>query len=175
MLVFDADNIEGGLILRLNEDVDVEVVTAGEGQEMAWRTGNGQVLPDIDGNGEEDTFIMFDIDNDFLYEVPDPGLQVRFEIEYLDEGNDTFRLEYDAQSGGPFGDGRYTGTEVIQKTNSGEFKTAVLILDNVFFGNRLGPEDGSGDFRISDERDGAETFRRGDRARAGCHASFRQG
>jgi tetratricopeptide (TPR) repeat protein/tRNA A-37 threonylcarbamoyl transferase component Bud32/Arc/MetJ-type ribon-helix-helix transcriptional regulator len=160
VVVFDAENMDGGLILRLNEDVDVEMVTAGENQETAWRTGNGQVLSDVDGNGMEDFFIMFDVDNDFLYEAPDPGLQVQFEVDYLDEGTDSFQLEYDAHSGGAFGDGRYKVAEVIQKTNSGEFKTAVFYLDDVLFGNRLGPVDGPGDFRIFDLHDGAETFRR---------------
>ena len=159
-VVFDAENMDGGLILRLNEDVDVEVVTAGENQETAWRTGNGEVLPDVDGNGESDTFIMFDIDNDFLFEFSDPGLQVQIEVEYLDEGTDTFQLQYDAQTGGPYGNGKYKEAAVIQKTNSGEFKTAVFKLDDVFFGDRMGPPDGLGDFRIFDMHDGAETFRR---------------
>ncbi|MCD4674124.1 MAG: protein kinase, partial [Anaerolineaceae bacterium] len=160
VVIFDAENMDGGLILRLNEDVDVEVVTAGENQETAWRTGNGEVLPDIDGNGMEDYYIMFDVDNDFLFEIPDPVLQVQFEIEYLDEGTDSFQLEYDAHSGGPFGDGRYKEAEVIHKTNSGEFRTAVFKLDGVLFANRLGPQDEPGDIRIFDNHDGAETFRR---------------
>ena len=162
VVVFDAENMDGGLILRLNEDVDVEVVTAGENQETAWRTGNGQVLPDEDGNGERDNFIMFDIDNDFLFEFSDPALQVQIEVEYLDEGTDSFLLQYDAHSGGPFGDGRYKEAAVIQKTNSGEFKTAVFKLDDVFFGDRLGPSDGSGDIRIFDGHDGAEDLPQGD-------------
>jgi len=158
VVVFNAQNMDGGLSLRLNEDVDVEVVTASENQETAWRTGNGEVLPDVDGNGEGDYFIMFDVDNDFLFEIPDPALQVQIEVDYLDEGTDSFQLQYDADSGGPFGDGRYREVEAIHKTDSGEIKTAVFKLDNVFFGDRLGPADGPGDIRIFDNHDGAETF-----------------
>jgi len=160
VLVFDADNMDGGLILRLNEDVDVEMVTAGENQETAWRTGNGEVLPGDDGNDISDSYIMFDVDNGILFEAPNQYLQAQIEVEYLDEGTDSFHLQYDAHSGGPYDDGRYRETENIEKTNSGDFKTAVFGLDEVFFGDRMGPEEEHGDFRINDNLDGAETIRR---------------
>ena len=107
-----------------------------------------------------DDFIKFDVADDFLFEVPDPSLQVQIEVEYLNEGTDAFMLQYDAQTGGPYGDGTYKEDAIIQKTDSGEFKTAVFVLSDVFFGNRIGAGETSGDFRIFDMGDGAETFRR---------------
>lgn len=156
VVVFDGENRNGGLRLRQNGDADVEMVTAGKNQEMAWRTGNNHVMPAEDGNEMEDSYIKFDIDDNFLYEVP-LDHQVQIEVEYLDDGTDAFHLQYDGDGGGPYGDGNYKEDAVIHKTDSGEFKTAVFVLFDPSLGNRI---DGDSDFRLYDQQDGAETIRR---------------
>ena len=154
-VTFFAGQISHGLRLYSGSDNDTEVFTVGETQEQAWRTGNNQPLPAEDGNQERDMYMVFDIEDEYMHNIP-PGSQVLLEIEYLDEGNDFFSVEYDAPSGGPYNDGTYKATEDIQKTDSGEFKTAVFNLSDAFFGNRVI----NADFRLNDYTDGAETIRR---------------
>jgi hypothetical protein len=81
---------------------------------------------------------------------------VRIEIEYLDEGTDKFNIQYDAVSGGISGDGQFKESDVVTKTSTGEFKTAIFTLSDAYFANR----DNGADFRIYDFMDGAETIRR---------------
>lgn len=154
-VVFDAKHTDEGLLSHSQFDYDVEVVTVGEDQELAWRTGNGRVLPSSDGNLISDFYMEFIIRDDALLQIP-AGRLVRIEIEYLDEGTDTFRIDYDAHDGGPYGDGTFKPTELIHKTGSGEFKAAVFELYDANFLHR----NNDSDFRISDLGDGAETIRR---------------
>jgi hypothetical protein len=146
-----------GLELKSGDDFDTEAILAGNPQEPAHRVGGGEVLPSDDGNETEDHFMQFNIDDSFLH-AGAPTQSVQFEIEYLDEGTDTFFIEYDGENDqGPFGDGRFTGTAVVMKTDSGEFRTAVLWVNDAFFENR----DKWDDFRISDAFDGGgEIIRR---------------
>ena len=155
-VVFDTDHTDEGLYIRLNGDADAELVMAGEDQESAWRTGNGQVIKTSFGNNDIDWYLKFDVDDRFLHQVPE-GVEIQIEVEYLDEGYDRFNIEYDAVSGGPNGDGTFKSTKEVRKTNSGEFKTAVFTLTDAYFANRTHHD---GDFRINDLRDGAETIRR---------------
>lgn len=152
---FDFDHTSNGLSMCSGGDVDTEVVNVGDAQEQAWRTGNGRVLPSPDGNTEQDWYMQFQVDDDFIYEGS-PTSQVRIEIEYLDEGTDKFNIQYDAVSGGPSGDGQFKESDDVTKTGTGEFKTAVFTLSDAYFANR----DNDADFRISDYSDGAETIRR---------------
>jgi len=154
-VLYDHDHTSNGLSLDSGGDVDTEVVTVGEAQEQAWRSGNGQVLPSPDGNTVEDYYMQFQVDDDFIFSGV-PTSAVRIEIEYLDVGTDMFNIQYDGINGGPEGDGRFKSTGVVVKTNSGEFKTAVFTLSDAYFANR----DHGADFRISDNGDGAETIRR---------------
>ena len=144
---FDFDHISNGLSMDSGGDVDTEVVTVGDAQEQAFRTGNGRVLPSQDGNTEQDWYMQFRVDDGFLY-AGSPTSQVRIEIEYLDEGTDEFSIQYDAVSGGPSGDGRFKDSDVVAKTDTGEFKVAVFALSDAYFANR----NNGADFRITRSR-----------------------
>jgi serine/threonine protein kinase len=154
-VVFDANHTEDGLYTHFQFDYDVEEITVGEGQEIAWRTGNGRILPSDNNNQWEDYYMEFIIDFDPLYAIP-LGRLVRIEVEYLDEGTDNFRIQYDSHSGGPYGTGIFQDTDFIKKTDSGIFKTAVFELYDAYFAHR----NNDSDFRIDDAGDGAETIRR---------------
>jgi hypothetical protein len=154
-VLYDQDHTTNGLLLDSGGDVDTEVVSIGDPPEQALRTGNGDVLSATDGNRVEDYYTQFRIDDGFIFRGS-PTSRVQIEIEYLDEGTDTFSIQYDAISGGPEGDGRFKDTGLLVKTDSGEFKTAVFALCDAFFANRIN----GGDFRIADSADGAEIIRR---------------
>ncbi len=151
-LAFVSPDSANGLERLVGGDADVEVVSVGE--EKSWRTGNGRILPSPDGNQVPDFYMIIDVDDGFMYQS-DPTSEVRIEIEYLDEGTDRFRIEYDAVSGGPFGDGRFKESEWVEKTNSGEYKIAAFELDDAYFANRIQ----GGDFRLNDDSEGFETIR----------------
>ncbi len=121
----------------------------------ARKTGNGTALPATDGNTMVDSFMQFNVEDNALLEGW-PTTSVRIDIEYLDQGVDTFTLQYDAVSGGPFGDGRYLESRLVVKTGSGQHLTATFVFKDVYFGNR----DNGADFRIDDRSDGAETIRK---------------
>jgi hypothetical protein len=154
-VVYDYDHTDSGLLLDSGGDVDTVLVTVGSPPEYARRTGNGLALSSEHVNRIGDSYMQFNVDDTFIFEGS-PTSRVQIEIEYLDEGTDTFNVQYDAISGGPFGDGRFKDTGVVVKTGSKEFKTAVLTLCDATFANR----DNGGDFRIADRGDGAETIRR---------------
>ena len=154
-ILLGANNVERGVFLDFGGDVDTEVVTVASPPYEARRTGNGQVLPSQDGNLDPDYYMQFRIDDEFIFRGS-PTSRVQIEIEYLDEGTDSFSIQYDAISGGPEGDGRFKGTGVVVKTDSGEFKTAVFPLCDAYFANRTN----GGDFRIADSADGADIIRR---------------
>ncbi len=82
------------------------------------------------------------------------GGHVQVEVDYLDQGMDTFNIEYDAAPSSD-SDGKFSGGGSVVKTNTGVYKTAVFNLCNAYFGNR----DNGGDFRISDNGDGAEIIK----------------
>jgi predicted amidohydrolase YtcJ len=153
-VVFDPTDQAEGLWLDSGGDVDTIIVSVGTQEELAVQTGNNQVLPADDGNIEKDAYMQFRVDDAFIYRGL-PTSKVQIEIEYFDQGTDSFNIHYDALNGGPYGDGRFKETNLVQKTDSGEFKTAVFLLDDAYFANR----DNGADFRISDNSDGAETIR----------------
>jgi hypothetical protein len=148
--VYDAAGQDGGITIDRGGDVDFEVVSVGG--ERAVRSGNGAVLTAADGNGTADLYLQFSVTNDLIY-AGRPTSRVRVEVEYLDEGTDTFNMQYDAVGGGPSGDGTFKDTGVVVKTDTGAFQTAVFLLCDGYFANR----DNGADFRIAD---GAETIRR---------------
>lgn len=154
-IVLGREDFEEGLYLDHGGDVDTEVVTVGSPPVEVRRTGNGQVLPSWDGNQISDSYIQFRADDSIIF-AGDPTTRVRIEVYYFDQGTDTFNIQYDALGGGPYGDGRFKGTDFIFKTDTGRFKTAIFTLCDVFFANR----DNGADFRIDDRNDGAETVRR---------------
>lgn len=137
--------------ITLNSGGDVDSVAVVDGQ----KTGNGQALSSSDGNTTPDSYLQFNVMDSAIFEGK-PTSSIRIDIQYLDEGVDTFVVQYDAASGGPFNDGRFKESRPVVKTDSKEYLTATFILKDIRFGNR----DNSADFRIDDRTDGAETIRR---------------
>ena len=148
-------NHESGLYLDYGGDVDTEVVTVGSPAMEARRSGNGRALPSADGNQVGDWYVQFRANDGVIY-AGAPTTRLRVEIEYFDQGTDAFSLEYDALSGGPYGDGRFKGAGRVHKSNTQRFQTVALVLGDAHFANR----DNGADFRISDDGDGAEIIRR---------------
>jgi hypothetical protein len=144
-------NVENGLFLVEGGDADTKVVQVGQPPVEARETGNGQALPATDGNTIPDYYMQFRIDHAVIFQGK-PTTKVRIDIEYFDQGTDTFAVQYDAASGGPFGDGRFKVAGSVGKTDTKSFKTASFVLDDAYFGQR----DNGADFRIDDRGDGAE-------------------
>jgi hypothetical protein len=154
-ILLGQDNAEQGLTLDDGGDVDTVVVWVGDPQFEARQTGNGAALPSADGNTIPDYYMQFNADDGVLFDGA-PTTRLRIEVQYYDGGTDTFSIQYDALSGGPFGDGTFKDTGSVTKMGSGQWRTAVFELDDARFANR----DHDNDFRISDHGDGAETIRR---------------
>jgi hypothetical protein len=148
-------NIENGLYLNAGGDCDTEVVAVGEPSTEARQTGDGRMLAAADGNDTPDHYMQFDLEDALLFEGA-PTSRIRIEVDYFDQGSDGFQLQYDASgTAGPFGNGMFTNTDTIWKTDTGAFKTAALEIENAYFGNR----DLGADFRIDDRGDGVESIR----------------
>ena len=144
-------NTSNGITLDSGGDVDTLSVQAGSLE--ARTTGNGEVLFASDGNNVPDMYIQFNVDDNRMY-AGSPSSHVRVEVDYLDQGLDTFSIEYDAKPSASF-DGSFAGGGAIVKTNSGEFKTGIFNLCDAFFSNRVN----GADFRLSDDGNGAEIIR----------------
>lgn len=143
--------ISNGITLDSGGDVDTKKIQI-NGIE-ARQSGNGVALASADGNSVPDSFIQFNVDDKRMF-AGSPTQNVRVEVDYQDQGTDSFLLEYDAMpssiSKGLFSD----GGSVI-KTDSGMIMTAVFNLHDAYFANR----DNTADFRISDAMDGEEIIR----------------
>jgi len=146
--------VEDRLYLDSGGDFDTEIVSVGSPPVEARRLGNCKVLPSSDGNEEPDCDMQFSIDDGVMFEGS-PTTKVRIEVEYYDQGTDSFFIQYDATTGISFGDGTINETALFSKTDTGEFKTAVFTLEYAYFANRLQ----GGDFRIDGMDDGVEIIR----------------
>lgn len=153
--VFATGLAGGDITIESGGDYDYEVISAGDPERQAIQSGNGAVLASSDANTDADYYVQFTVADDFLFEAQ-PTSRIRIEVEYLDDGTDTFNIQYDAVAGGHSGDGRFKDTGVVVKTGTGKFRTAVFSLCDAFFGNR----DNGADFRIADGNDGAEAISR---------------
>lgn len=151
---FAPDQSYNGLTLSTGGDADVEIIEAPDTNNPALRSGNGAALSADDGNNDPDYYIRFQVDDSFLY-AGSPSSRIVFIIEYLDEGFDTFNIQYDALSGGPQGNGQFKDSPAVYKSGTGEFITVEIPICDANFANR----DGNADFRIGDSGDGADTFR----------------
>ena len=149
-LVFDANHMNDGLLLDSGGDVDIEEVSLDDSRITAFRTGSCQTLSAEDGNADMDVALRILVDDRFIYKGL-PTTRVQIKVEYLDQGKDQFNIQYDSLSGDQF-----TNTELITKTDSNEFKTAKIVVEDAYFANRQY----GGDFRIWDQCDGPETIRR---------------
>jgi len=146
-------NVEHGLVLDVGGDEDTTAVWVGSPPSEARRTGNGQPLASADSNQVADYYMQLRADDQTIF-AGAPTTQVRIDVEYFDAGTDDFTLQYDALSGGPFGDGRFKEGGRIIKTDTRRFVFATFWLCDAYFANR----DLGADLRISDDGDGAETI-----------------
>jgi len=152
-ITFGTTSSGQGLSLDEGGDVDTLLIQAGNPAEEARQSGNGAALAAPNGNAIGDSYFQFKVADTAILRGSPTG-HVRVEVDYLDQGIDSFSLEYDAQPANG-ANGLFYGGGALVKTNSGEFKTAVFNLCNAYFANR----DNGADFRISDNSDGAETIR----------------
>ena len=113
--------------------------------EFLYCSGDGKIVAG-------DYYLFFDIQDDIGYKLPE-GSEASIFVTYLDQGRDTFSIDYDAHSGGPFGDCRFKSAGEAKKTDTGEFLTTEFNLSDALFANYSG-----GDFRIGDNSDGAEVI-----------------
>jgi hypothetical protein len=154
-IVLGETDVVHGIGRDVGGDADTEVVVAGEPPLEARRTGNGRALSAPDGNQVADHHLQFDVDDGRIF-AGVPTTRVIIAIEYLDEGTDLLGLQYDALSGGPFGDGSFKHAPDLTKTDTGQWRVLEYELEDVLFEGRVN----GGDFRILDHGDGAETVRR---------------
>jgi hypothetical protein len=144
--------ISGSMItLDTGGDVDTAIINIGSPARDAHQSGNGKALPSPDGNSTQDFYIQFQVADDTLFEGQ-PTPSIRLDIEYFDQGTDSFIVQYDSVESGPYKNGTFKETRPVYKTNTLQFKTASFVIKDGFFGNR----DNGADFRISDQSDGPE-------------------
>jgi parallel beta-helix repeat protein len=146
-IILGQTNDSQGIRLDQGGDMDTLAVAKGEPPIETRSTGNGMALGASDGNTIPDNYMQLNVDDKQLYGGK-PSSHVRVEVDYFDEGTDTFSLQYDALSG------VFAGGGAVQKTNTLTFKTAVFNLCDANFANR----DNGADFRLVDNSDGAEFF-----------------
>src|ERR1700690_821694 len=131
-------------------DADTKAVAAGDSAQEARVSGNGKALPASDANNTPDSYFQFNVDDSQLSNGK-PTTHVRVEVDYFDQGTDSFSLQYDALPNDG-SDGLFAGGGSVVKTNTRAFKIATFNLCDANFANR----DNGTDFRISDNGDGAE-------------------
>jgi len=144
-------NIENGITQDSSGDVDTIVVEING--VAARQSGNAIALKSSDGNSVPDSYFQFNVDDEKMYAGLPTG-HILVELDYLDDGLDTFSLEYDAKPD-QGSNNLFTRGGLVVKTNSGEFRTATFNLCDAYFANR----NNSADFRISDDGNGAEIIR----------------
>jgi hypothetical protein len=140
-ITLGATNQSAGISLDSGGDVDTVATSSGRS------SGNGRALSAGDGNTTPDSYIQFNVDDAQLF-AGRPTRHVRVEVDYLDQGSDTFSIQYDGA------DGTFAGGGTLIKTDSGAVRTAGFNLCDASFSNR----DNGADFRIADNGDGAETI-----------------
>ena len=146
-ITLGAINQSQGISLDQGGDVDTKVVNAGDPANEARISGNGQALSE-GGNSTPDSFFQFNVDDKKLFGGK-PTSHVRIEVDYFDQGTDTFSLQYDALAS------KFAGGGSVVKSDSKFFKTATFNVCDANFANR----DNGADFRISDNGDGADIIR----------------
>ncbi len=92
-------------------------------------------------------YLAFGLDDRFLYQ--NSGDVVEVTVTYLDQGVDTWELQYDAV------DNPYQEAGVVEKGDSGTWKKWSRTLADAYFGNR---QEGGNDLRLYSRHDGDDTF-----------------
>jgi PKD repeat protein len=124
----------------------------------AWRVAekSGKEAAYADNNTDPPSYyIYFDVNDDFIHASE---TEIWIQVEYFDEGFDTFTLEYDSNDpfGGPFG-GAYTTSDVVILSNTKQWKIHTFYLKNAYFGGR---QNWDSDFRLFDNVYGTNYFNR---------------
>lgn len=91
-------------------------------------------------NGTGGRYIYFDVDNSFMLNEPGP---VVISVEYFDQGSQILGLHYDSTT--RTDQGAFKVTDDVPLEDSGEWRTAVFVLEDAYFSGRQ--HDGA-DFRI---------------------------
>ena len=96
-------------------------------------------------------YMYFDIDDGYLFDIHE---RVRLNVTYYDSGTDSFEVHYDAWSD----PNKLAG--VVQKSNTGQWKTVSWELTDARFGNRQpgGGDHAGSDLNIYARSDGDETI-----------------
>jgi len=139
--------------ISLDGGGDVDTIPVEIEGVVARQSGSGLAIKSADGNTVPDSYLQFNLDDVVIF-MGSPVGRVRLEVDYLDEGTDSFSLQYDAKPTGG-SDGAFAGGGAVVKTGSGDIKTASFTLCDAHFANRVN----GGDFRISDDNNGAEIIR----------------
>ncbi len=103
------------------------------------------------GKTGSDHAMYFDIDDSYPYAGQDPtsqSLYWRIRVVYLDQGSDTWSLEYQTKSG-------TVKKLTVQKQNSGAWVEKVWTVTDLYANNQFA---GGTDFRLNDNSDGTDTF-----------------
>lgn len=133
-VVLGATNTEDGLAQVDGPDGRTEPVTTGG---LSARTVAAEDSPNYPHN------IYFQIADNVAY---NGSYVVRVSVQYYDEGNNGFGLQYDSTDCSAILSGAYTSGGSVTKTNTGSWQTATFTLPNAHFANR---ENNSADFRLA--------------------------
>lgn len=100
----------------------------------------------------DEHYLYFDVDDTYL--IDEDGVDAEVTVEYLDEPEMTFRLDYDAKDRRAMLDGVHTPTSMVRTQGSGRWRSHTFRLRDGVFGNRInGSPDarprGVADFRLA--------------------------
>jgi hypothetical protein len=143
-----ATDTPGG-VKRLELGFDGTTVS-GSTSGRSWRASDGK------NNGfTREGYLYFAVDDTFLADVDDGQLHI--EVDFLDEPNIGFRLDYDGQDHQRMLDGVLTPTHTANTHATNAWRTASFDLDDIRFASRIGgsPDGrskGVADFRIASNK-----------------------
>ena len=132
-VVLGDPNVEEGLVQIDQADGRTTPVTAGDRSARATAPGD---------DPSWGRYMYFGLDD----EIASDGYYVaRVEVEYLDEGTESFGLQYDSNDCTATLNGAYDSAGDVQRTGTGTWKTATFDLPDARFANR---ENGGSDLRL---------------------------
>jgi hypothetical protein len=120
----------------------VEIREVPDGLTKASSTGGTEARVTV-ANGWPTRYIYFKAHRDFRFAQE---THLRVTVQYFDQGNFNFWLDYDSTDSNGIGQGRYKDTQSVWLTDSGVWKTATFDLPDVLFAGR---QNGGADFRIA--------------------------
>jgi hypothetical protein len=133
-IVLGDPNEEHGLVQAEQPDGRTTAVTVGDRSARATAPGD---------DPSWGRYMYFGLDD----ELASDGYYVaRVEVEYLDEGTQSFGLQYDSNDCTATLNGAYDSAGDVQRSGTGNWKTATFDLPDARFANR---ENGGSDFRFA--------------------------